>query len=83
MNERRLVELYKDCGKSLDAIHVESHRTLDLLALVSHSPHTTENNAALHFQLNQEKRAQTDYQQQRLELLRGLLRLASGELEPL
>jgi hypothetical protein len=83
VNEKRVAELYKACGISLDTFHAESHLALDLLALVSHSPHSTEDNAALHFQLTQEKAAQQDYRRHRLELLRGLLRLASGEREPL
>lgn len=81
--EQHVVELYKACSRSLDTFHVESQRTLNFLALVSHSPRSTENNAALQFQLTQEKAAQTDYQWHRLDLLRGLMRLASGEREPL
>jgi hypothetical protein len=82
MNEKRVAELYEACGVCLDVFHIESHRTLDLLALVSHSPHSTASTSALHFQLSQEKAAQTDYQRHRLELLRGLLRVASGGREP-
>jgi hypothetical protein len=76
--EQHVVELYKACSQSLDTLNVESHRTLNLLALVGDSPHSTDNNAALHFQLDREKTAQRNYQRKRLELLRGLLRLASA-----
>jgi hypothetical protein len=83
VSEKQVVELFKACGDSLDTFHGESHRTLNLLALVSHSPRSTENNAALHLQLRQEKTAQEVYRRKRLELLRGLFRLASGWAEAL
>jgi hypothetical protein len=82
VNERQLVELFQVCNKSLEAYHEECHRTLNLLAMISQSRHSMENNAELHFQLDQERTAQNNYQRKKLELLRGLLSLASGEPEP-
>jgi hypothetical protein len=77
VHEKQFVRLQKNCSKSLDTFHIESHQTLNLLASVNYFPHSMENKTALQFQLNREKRAQTDYRRRRRELLR----LVPAELE--
>jgi hypothetical protein len=70
VREKPFVKLQRACSKSLDTFYVESHQTLNLLASVNHLPHSVENKTALQFQLNREKRAQTEYRRLRRELLR-------------
>ena len=68
MREKQFVRLHKASGKSLDAFHIESHQTLNLLASINHFPDSMENKIALQFQRNREE-TQIDYRRRRRELL--------------
>ena len=62
MTQREFGKLHKTCLKSLNHLHEESRKTLNLLALVRQFPGSVENHAALELQRQAESEAQADYQ---------------------
>ena len=62
MTQREFDQLHRSCLKSLDHLHEESRKTLNLLALVRQFPESVENRAALDLQRQSESEAQLDYQ---------------------
>jgi len=73
MTQREFDQLHKSCLKSLNHLHEESRKTLNLLALVRQFPGSVENRAALDLQRQSESEAQLDYQAR----LRHLLEIVS------
>ena len=62
MTQREFDQLHKSCLKSLNHLHEESRKTLNLLALVRQFPGSVENRAALELQRQADGEAQADYQ---------------------
>ena len=69
MTQREFDQLHRSCLKSLDHLHEESRKTLNLLALVRQFPGSVENRAALELQRQSESEAQLDYQARLLQLV--------------
>ena len=69
MTQRDFDQLHKSCLKSLNHLHEESRKTLNLLALVRQFPGSVENRAALDLQRQSESEAQLDYQARLLQLV--------------
>ena len=69
MTQREFDKLHKACLRSLNHLHEESRKTLNLLALVRQFPGSVENRAALELQRQSESEAQLDYQARSRHLL--------------
>jgi hypothetical protein len=69
MTQREFDQLQKSCLKSLNHLHEESRKTLNLLALARQFPGSVENRAALELQRQSEGEALADYQARVRELL--------------
>ncbi len=69
MTQREFDQLHKACLKSLNHLHEESRKTLNLLALVRQFPSSVENRASLELQSQSESEAQADYQDRLRQLV--------------
>jgi len=74
MTQREFDQLHRSCLKSLNHLHEESRKTLNLLALVRQFPGSVENHATLELQRESENEAQADYQAR----LRQLVAIVTG-----
>jgi hypothetical protein len=58
MVKKHLLRFHRICGNTLERLHLESRKTLNLLSLVIAHPFDVERRTALEFQRDEEKKAQ-------------------------
>ncbi len=79
MLPKQFSELQDKCRHSFNRLQSESEKTLNLLALVRRFPDSMESRSALILQLDNESKAQIEYEKHRRRLC--ALLIGSGELD--
>ena len=70
--KKRLLRFHKTCRDTLERLHLESRKTLNLLSLVIAHPLNVERRTALKLQRDQEKEAQSANERCKYNLFRWL-----------